>query len=540
MQLRKLIAPIAILLSLGLYYKSSNYGLVTDYMGWLNKYRAGSWSDIIHCFNYPGLHQFFHLVNYSIYKITLGNTFGLYVIFAVTHGLVGYGVYRSLRKFSEWLQWQEGSLVAFFAAVLFLVSPFQIEAVTWKACYHYLMVTGLGSLSWIYLIRFLESGGNKNLAIHLLLFILALFTLEIALVIPGVFGISYLIKSYVDSDKRILVKGLYLSGIHALLLVGYFILTKCVVGDFVGHYGAEKHMVFTPSLIFGGAAKYLTKYTFFSHYFPFEIRYSIYDSLNSLKWSVMTLIPFLFLLGYSVLKAKNNKSWLGVGFGISAFLIGVLPVLNLYFMNIHPYENDRYGYYASQFLYFGVISLIFIWIKKYKYSVSILLIIAALILNRKTMKDVEVAGDVIQGLVDDFRWYETDHIVVTGLPENMNGAYMFRDFSEAGVALKECLDWQGRKTYEGDVKVLSNYNIKNRKPHLTAKLIGKDTLEVWDIMPGSWFWRKGVGMNSFHKNGVKVEMKDSHFIATFDDPHPEVIYITPEGDKWREVTYDKE
>ena len=47
-------------------------------------------------------------------------------------------------------------------------------------------------------------------------------------------------------------------------------------------------------------------------------------------------------------------------------------------------------------------------------------------------------------------------------------------------------------------------------------------------------------MNSFHKNGVKVEMKDSHFIATFDDPHPEVIYITPEGDKWREVTYDKE
>ena len=68
MQLRKLIAPIAILISLLLYWKSSNYGLVTDYMGWLNKYRAGDWTDIIHCFNYPGLHQFFHLINYTIYK----------------------------------------------------------------------------------------------------------------------------------------------------------------------------------------------------------------------------------------------------------------------------------------------------------------------------------------------------------------------------------------------------------------------------------------------------------------------------------------
>jgi hypothetical protein len=538
MQLRKLIAPVAILISLLLYWKSSNYGLVTDYMGWLNKYRAGDWTDIIHCFNYLGLHQFFHLINYTIYKLTLGNTFGLYLIFAITHGLVSYAVYRSLRVFTEWLEWEQGSLVAFFTAILFLVSPYQIETLTWKACYHYMMVTGLGAMSWIYMIRFFQSDNRKYLILHLVWFVLALFTLEIALVIPGIFGISYLFKAYMDIDRVVLMRGVRISVIHAIFLVGFFILTKMVIGDFVGHYGAEKHMVFTPALILGGAAKYLMKYTFFTHYYPFQVRYDLYEALSVLKWAAVVLIPFIAIWVYGIKNCRTQKNWTGVSFGVASFIIGVLPVLNLYFMNIHPYENDRYGYYASQFLYFGMISLLFILFKNYKYSFSILLILVALIFNRKTMRDVYVAGEVIQCLVDDFRWYDQEHIVVTGLPENMNGAYMFRDFSEAGVALKECLDWQGNEIYEGNIKVLSNFNIKNDQSHLTAKLIGKDTLEVWDIMPGSWFWRKGVGMNSYHKNGVKVEMKDSHFIATFDDPHPGVIYITPEGKRWREVKYE--
>ena len=177
MQLRQLIFPIAIILSLWLYYPSSNYGVVTDYLGWLNKYRAGSWSDVLHCFNYPGLHQVFHFVNYLIYKVTAADQFGLYLIFSITHGVVSYLIYRCIRYFGEWLAWGYAGTASFFVGLLFLMSPYQVEPVTWKACYHYLMITGLMGLSLIYLIRYFEENRAYLLIVHLLFFSLGLVTI---------------------------------------------------------------------------------------------------------------------------------------------------------------------------------------------------------------------------------------------------------------------------------------------------------------------------------------------------------------------------
>jgi hypothetical protein len=534
MQLSKLIAPIAVIISMVLFYSTSNYGLVTDYMGWLNKYRDGGWTDVLHCFNYPGLHQFFHLINYAIFKITNADMFQLYLIFAITHGMVSYGVYRSLRKYAEWIKWGDGSLVAFFTAIVFLVSPYQIETVTWKACYHYMMVTGLTSLSIIQMIKYFKGERKSHLVLHLVLFALSLFTLEISLIIPGIFAMLFISKSYIDDDYNLYFNGVNLTAIHAWLYILYFIITKLVIGDFIGHYGAEKHMVFTPSLLITTASKYFVKYFSFSHYLPFQSRYDLYASLSELRYGIAILIPVLVLLFFSVFKFKEKKSGLVISLGLICFFISLLPVLNLYFMNLHTYENDRYGYFASQFFYLGMISFLFLF-KRFKYTLCLIYIGVNLFFANKTIRDVNVAGKVITNLVENFKWYDEPEIVITGLPENMNGAYMFRDFSEAGVALKESLEWQGRKVYSGDMKILSNYNMKNDQPHLTAKLIAEDTLEVWDIMPGSWFWRKGVGMYSYHKNGVKAVMKEGHFIATFDDPKPNVIYLTPEGDKWEVV-----
>ena len=88
--------------------------------------------------------------------------FQMYLIFAISHGMVSYGVYRSLRKYAAWINWRDGSLVAFFTAIVFLVSPYQIETVTWKACYHYMMVTGLTSLSIIQMIKYFSGDGKRH------------------------------------------------------------------------------------------------------------------------------------------------------------------------------------------------------------------------------------------------------------------------------------------------------------------------------------------------------------------------------------------
>ncbi len=531
MQLRSLILPIAVLISLILYYPTHNYGLVTDYLGWLNKYRAGDWGDIVHCFNYPGLHQFFHLINFTIYKITNADTFSLYLIFAISHGLVSYSVYRALRKIGEWFEWELSGIGAFFAALMFLLSPYSIEAVTWKACYHYLMITAMVSIGIILFIKYLESNQNKYLLGHFMIFILSLFTIELSLVTPGIYGFLYLTKFYQNRDRIVLKKGIYINIIHAAFLIFYFILTKWMIGDYIGHYGAEQHMDFTPSLILTTASKYFVKYIGFTHYLSFQPRYELYGFLSQTIVALAVLLPLILaiLLGY---KNKKNSAGLVIGFSFICFIIALLPVLNLYFMNLHHYENDRYGYFASIFFYFGLTALLLTFGGRLKYSLCLIFIVICIYFGQHTIHKVQIAGDNIRGLINNFEWYDEQAIVIGGLPENLDGIYMFRDFSDEGVALKESLDWHRRKPYSGNIKVLSKYNMKNNDAHLDMKFIGKDSVQVWDMMPGSWFWRKGVGMGSYSNNGARIDMKEGYFNATFDEKMDSTLFIYPSGSNW--------
>lgn len=535
MQLRSLILPLAIVISILIYFPTHNYGLVTDYLGWLNKYRDGSWSDIAHCFNYPGLHQFFHLINYTIYKVTNAETFSLYLIFATMHGVVSYCVYRALRKVGEWLSYDQAGIAAFFAAIMFLFSPYQAEAVTWKACFHYLMITGLTCLGIITLIRYLTGDGIKYIILHMVVVVFSLLTIELGLVTPGIYGIIYLAYFYQTKDKHLLKKGITLSIVHFLLLVLYFLITKVMIGSYVGHYGAEQHMDFSPSLLITTASKYFVKYAMFTHYYSFQPRYDLYAALSKFYYALFALLPLLSILLLSFLKGNKSKDWLIIGVGFICFLIALLPVLNLYFMNLHHYENDRYGYFASMFFYYGLTAIFLQFGGRIKYGLCLIFTVICIFLSLGTISKISTAGNNITTLVDTFKWYDNENIVIAGLPENHDGIYMFRDFSDAGVTLKESLDWQGRKTYNGNVTVLSKYNMKNDQKHLDVKFIGKDTLQVWDIMPGSWFWRKGVGMGSYENDRVKVNMKDGHFNAVLKNLPPNTIFIYPSGNKWEVI-----
>lgn len=535
MQLRLLILPIALGISLWLYYPTANYGVVTDYLGWLNKYRAGNWGDVIHCFNYPGLHQVFHFINYLIYKITLADQFGLYMIFSLTHGLVSYLLYRALRRFGEWLKWSSAGTVSFFVGVLFLLSPYQVEPVTWKACYHYLMVTGFMSGGLVYLIKYFEDKKWSSLAIHFLFFLLSLGTIELGLILPGIYGLVYLAYFWRHGDRNVLIRGIKLNVGHLILLMGYFLLTKLVIGTYIGHYGAEKHLAFDPFVLTSTASKYVLKYLAFTHYLEFQPRYDLYAWLSHPIKGLSVIIPYLSLIVFCVIKGKKDTSWLMIGFGLVGFLIALLPVLNLYFMNLHPYENDRYGYLASAFIYLAIIGLIYKFIGRYKYWVSMLFIGISLYFTVKTIDDVHNAGTIINALVEDFKYEEAERVVIGGVPENYNGVYMLRDLDDKGLGLIESVDWIGGRKVAGDVNVLSKYNVIDTSVHLDMKMLDSTTVQVWNIKGGSWFWRKGVGMQEYSKEGVEVTMKDAHFDARILSVPEGTIFIYPTGQTWKKI-----
>lgn len=526
----QLMLPSFILGSLVLYSTTSNYGIVTDYLGWLNKYRAGGWAGIVNSFNYPGLHHFFHLVNFTIYKVIGPHLWGLYILFAMAHGIASYAFYKFLREIGNSFQYPKHRTIAFITSILFATSPYSAEVVTWKACFHYIMIVVLLSWTGVHYIRYLKKEGA--IYKYLVLFALSLFTLEVSLVYPGILFLLGMMF-FIVIDKSSLNRWLTSTLINALMLASYFILNKLILGAWVGHYGAEKHLNFSPSLIMSTANKYVLKYAGYVHFAPNKIKNTIYGLIDQpivmllITSIIVAIIGFLF---YHIIK-KNLWAVPGL-LGIAGFLIGILPVVNLFFVTLHPYENDRYGYFASGFIYLIMVTLLLKIRSKIKYVLLLALIILNLALTFKLNQQINDAGTVINSLCHEYK--DTDaETVITSLPENHNGIYMFRDLSNEGSeTFIESVDWLENKKIKGLVYVLSQYNMKDMSDHLNATIIGVDQVKVFNKKNGSWLWRMGAGLQSYDKKYANLQKGNLSYEAKIKVPKAYRI-LHPSGSDWK-------
>ena len=524
--------PIALVICVILYYPTREYGIVTDYLGWLNKYRAGSWVDLKNCFGYKGLHQVFHFLNYCIYKAVGANLIALYLLFCLGHATVVYLIYIGLRDVSSWLGYSDGKFISVFAALCVLVSPYSAEVVTWKACLHYMMATGMTFLCIIFLLKYDNTKRKSWLIGHFIWFGLSLFTIELTLVSPGIFGMLFLAKWLLTKNGKTLQRGLKISLIHGLMLIIYLALTKIMIGDYVGHYGAERHLNFSPSLLIGTTLQYLSKYLFAVHYFSFASRTAWYQSLAHGMWLWIPSIIIVAMLLVAILKQKT--SWTTFGFMVISFLIALLPVMNLYFMYINQYENDRYGYYASPWIYFAIMMVFHSTKSRLKYVFMTSFLGLQLYLLLLQVNNINQAGTLLHDLVKSFPCDSKD-ILVLSTPDNYKGMYMLRDYSDDGVVIHESMDWLTNTSCSARIKVVSSYNGIHLGSHLTGSMDSLGQITVWNIAGGSWFIRKGIGMSSYQNESVEVDLRSGHFIAKYKHLNPDTKVIFPDGGSWKEA-----
>ena len=537
MQLRNLILPIAVLISLLLYYPAFEYGIASDYLGWLDKYDNGSWSDIWHSFGYHGLHQFFHLVNYTIFKLTKASPFGLYIVFSVTHGLASYCVYRFLRAISEYLDWDKGNLIAFFTAVYFLVSPYQIEVVTWKACYHYMMIVILFCLSGINYISFLKTSSRRSLILHFLFFVLALFTLELSYVFPGIMAVIGLTIA-LSGHHQIVIKKIFLViGGHIAILLLFFLLSKMSLGDYVGHYGAEQHLNLSPLLILSTFSNYLLKYMGFCHFLPYDVKMAAYNWSASWGWIPLGLGYIgAILLAYKYLRQSKHAVYFLIG--LPSIFIAFLPVLNLFFVNLHWYEIDRYGYFASIFVYFILITGVFAVIPRWKYLVSSIIALGFIFLSKELVIEVGRTAGIMKEIAANFDYCQSeDPVFIASIPENNHGIYMFRDYEDHGKAFKRFKYWNiSRQKCDADLYVFSNYNQgQDEGVHTDVQYLPDGRLRVWNIMNGSWLWHNALGITSYENETYRLTEEEGHFYVEFkgEAKRPPILYL--DGVHWKVV-----
>ena len=528
-------------LSLLLLYPSYQYGIVTDFLNWIHRYQSGNFGDIINCFNYPGLHQFFHLINYSFYLLAGTNHFTWYVLFAMLHGLNAYLVFKlSTKLLNHFKTPTRHELTALIIGILFLIYPYNLEAVIWKACLHYLIVTFLMLNGLLLTVRYFRSPRTKLLIYIHLLFVLSLFTLELSFSFPLITLAFIIFQKYGLSKERFWSNIRLLFIPQVLILAFYLLLTRLSLGSYIGHYGADQHLILSSDLILGNAWKYFCKNICFSHFWTFNLKSTLYNSLGTvIVYGSMTLASLLILL-VGLFKWKNISSFIRLsGFQLVLFFIALSPIITLFFSWVLLFENDRYGYFASIFFLGSLVCLISgiksAWIR---YGLLISYSALCLFFFVKVVTYAHQAGHLEKQLVQNFNFeIHEGEIFILGIPDNYQGLYLFRDYENQAAFLKKSLAFYEHKTPISKLIDVAQFNAMSPQDSIVVLLKDDGAFHVLFGQTRNWFWQKGIGLSSYETEDYKVEKKKGYYQLNIKDKKPNQLFIYPQGGKWKHMTW---
>jgi len=516
--------------------------MVTDFINWIYKYENGSLSDVWHCFNYPGMHQFFHFVNFSIYNIISTNTTAWYLVLSGMHGLNVFIIFKLCKKLIQFYKVENVNtfwpgLVAF----IFLIYPYNIETVIWKACLHYMITLQCLLIGFYFLLKYWQKENLKvSLVLIHFLFIVALFTLELSFIFPLMFLTLIFANKIVNENSSFKSDIIKIFLPQLALLAAYIILSKIALGNYIGHYGAEKHLVFDISLILSNGWKYFVKNLMFVHFYSFQAKTFLYEKVMSSPIVYYALSLGLAGLIYKSFATKSRFTTF-ITTNLFLFFLGLAPILTLYFYWLHPFENDRYGYFASLFFIVVAVSIIYKITHKYLKRMLLFLFIGTnLFYFVKMVNNANQATEVQHSLLSSFELPTTsDTIVILGMPDNYNGMYLFRDHKKNAHILRKSLSMMYEKDFDNVILDVAQFNQVNVNDGLNVTTVDDQTLRVRFNQTGNWFWKAGVGLSNYETGLFSVEVKPGFYDLHLKNKADNYIFLYTDQNKWKEFKFTK-
>lgn len=532
-----LLAFVAV--SLAIFWPSRHAGFVVDWLGWQMRYEAGGWGDVPGSFGYQALQPVLQFCNYLMFRVFGTEGLPWYLLFASLHGVNAWLLYRLIRR----LLHDEASMnPALAAGFLFLLSPYTAEVVVWRVCLHYLLscAFALGALHAA--LDYFETGSRRILWQVHGLFLLGLFSLEWSLVVPVLLGwllvvytLSY--RDWVASGRRF--AGLILPPVG--LLAGYFALNKWMFGNWVGHYGASTHLKVDPQLLFSTMLKYFVKYAGFARYFEPGWKDKIFgwcDKPEVIGGSAAGIGLLLVLWLWRGFSRKTHPRWQWAGFGLGAFFISLLPVANLFFYYLQWSENDRYGYFATAFFWMAVVlalSALPRWL--FSFVTTVLILISGYLLFKMSRTWGE-SEKIYASLVQDFRWYDRNEVVIMASPDNLKGVWIMRIIGQDN-GFNEALTLRRREPFKGQMWEAVQFNMETPTDGVKVEKLDTDStgMTYKTLFPqfGNWWFRNGIGASDYETKSYVFRKKEWHVETTFRERRSDRAIIYPVGGKWFEA-----
>jgi len=371
---------------------------------------------------------------------------------------------------------------------------------------------------------------------------LVLMPLEISLAVPFIYMMFWIAWIFTRDQVADWRKNFLLINVPQFaIVVLYFLANKFIIGDWVGHYGAESHLNFDLQLMSENGFKYLGKYVFFLHYLPFKTKTLIYGWIANPVVISILLIGSLSIGWYIRSRyIQGDRKLPTLAFSYLAFFMGLFPISNLFFFQTQIYENDRYGYLGSLFIYLFVGLLI--WSIKnslVRRSLAVGFFSLLMFCSIKTIRMAHAAGEITHALVDDFRFYDKDQIVMLSKYDNYGGLQMFRDLSGKAQSFTESLyHFQGKK-YNGTIHDIAQINFVDWDTKVEVVQLAPNKLKVKNLNIGSWWWKDGMGLQNFEDENFKLERSTWAYELTFKNSPSEFTILYNEGLTWKEFVFQK-
>ncbi len=531
-----LLILLAVIVHL-LYFRTATAGFVTDFTGLSGKFERGQFWDFLTCFGFPAMEQLRHLFLWVFYKVFGIHSYGWYFVFSTFHILNAWLVFKLGAQLFQKYEIKNAIPAAIAASILFAVCPYNVEPLVWRVNFVFLFITFLT----LYILRqylfYTETKERKHLWRLQSAFVLGLFTFELALITPILLSAFILFDSlYKNSIKEFFQKYAKLVLPQVGIIGIYFILQKIIFRAWVGHYGAETHLNFDPTLIFGNLLKYTSKYLVFSRNIPHQLKDTLYSNLDS-PWAWGTfMFSIVLAFIYSIVKwekltKKAHLAWIFAAF----YFVALLPILNIFFFHVLHIENDRYGYLPSVFLYLLLVLLLSNFPKWLSGIIVGIYLVFSIQFTLKNTNSWASGDKVFRGLLEDYRWQEAENVYVLTVPDNFEGAGMFRRYRRQDSSLRDALEYMYDKNPQGNLHEIAHFNQRKLTGDFTAEKDSTGLITLKFAYYGSWFWDCGHGTSGYETDDFEFRTKGMKAKIRIKNPKPDDIVIFSNGTKWEEI-----
>jgi hypothetical protein len=312
--------------------------------------------------------------------------------------------------------------IPYLAGSIFLLLPSHTEAVSWISARTDVISTffALGALALYLVYKQHQKPYIKYTS--LLLFLAGLLSKESIVSFPGII-LCYEIYEYFFQKKhrKKLANHFFIFCQYLFILAIYFGLRYWKINTFVGGYGEKVHLKFSLQQVLNNLVIYPTRALLPPHS---EVSFNFW------------FLAFLGLLGILLLSvmisrflhSKTSQLPQLLMFLVISFFIAVLPAINVTVSTVDT-QGERYLYFGSGFAaIFLAIALNVILIQsQITLMISSILLLYFGLSTYGLNQNWNIAAHISQNILESIQKIQTAQpVLITSLPDNYKGAYIYR------------------------------------------------------------------------------------------------------------------